>query len=61
MRDELDVRTIIREHHKFIGSKGGSARTEAQRLARQQNAAKARQAKLLKRYGKLVDELPSKR
>lgn len=41
----------LREHLTVIGKLGGGARTEAQRLARQKNAAKMREAKAKKRKG----------
>ena len=41
--------------HKEISQRGGQANTEAQRLARQENARRAREAKLKKRYGTLQE------
>lgn len=41
----------LREHLQSIASAGGSARTEKQRRARMKNIAKARAAKLRKRFG----------
>jgi len=44
---------VLKELMSKLGKKGGSARTEAQRLARQENARKMRAAKAKKRFGTL--------
>lgn len=51
----------IGEYLANIGAKGGSARTEKQRLARQRNAAKMREAKARKRRGGLEQKQQVKR
>jgi hypothetical protein len=56
MTEIIDDGLTLRDHLSRIGQKGGESRTEAQRLARQENARKARTAKLKKRYGTLEEE-----
>jgi hypothetical protein len=46
----------LKEYLSELGRKGGQQRTEAQRLARQSNAAKMRQAKAIKRFGRLKEK-----